>query len=77
MPKNLSIKRVPEKIVRRLRERAKANHRSLQGELLSIVEQAASEEPLTVAELRRLKALRGLRTPSESVAMIREDRDAR
>lgn len=75
---NLSIKNVPEPIVQRLRERAKLRHRSLQGELLSIVEMAASEggflDPASLlAEVRR----RGISTPSESVRMIREDRDGR
>ena len=37
-PMNLSIKNVPEDLVRRLKERAKANHRSLQGEVLSMLE---------------------------------------
>lgn len=38
---NLSIKDVPEDLAQRLRERAARNHRSLQGELMAIVEQAA------------------------------------
>lgn len=39
---NLSIKDVPEALVARLRERAARNHRSLQGELMAIVEQASA-----------------------------------
>ena len=42
MPVTLSVKNVPDAVARRLRARAKRNHRSLQGELLAIVE-AASE----------------------------------
>ena len=38
---NLSIKNVPEDVVTRLRERARANHRSLQGELLELACRAA------------------------------------
>lgn len=38
---NLSIKNVPEDVVARLRERARANHRSLQGELLDLACRAA------------------------------------
>jgi plasmid stability protein len=34
---NLSIKNVPDEIVAKLRERAVANHRSLQGELMALV----------------------------------------
>jgi antitoxin FitA len=37
---DLSIKSVPEDQVRRLRERAKANHRSLQGELRALIDEA-------------------------------------
>ncbi|MFZ0890659.1 MAG: Arc family DNA-binding protein [Candidatus Binataceae bacterium] len=75
---NLSIKNVPEKLVKQLRRRAEINHRSLQGELLTILELAARQERgLTPSELyERVKAL-GLRTPDEATAVIREDRDAR
>jgi len=38
---NLSIKNVPDDVVSRLRARARANHRSLQGELLELACQAA------------------------------------
>lgn len=43
MSVNLSIKDVPDDIAQRLRERAARNHRSLQGELMAIVERAARE----------------------------------
>lgn len=43
MPVNLSIKEVPEPIAERLRARAERNHRSLQGELMAIIEAAAAE----------------------------------
>lgn len=43
MPVNLSIKNVPDAIAARLRERAERNHRSLQGELMGILESAASD----------------------------------
>lgn len=75
---NLSIKNVPEPVVRRLRARAARRHRSLQGELLHIIEAAAEEGGLTspaevLAEVRRM----GLATPSEAAAIIRADRDSR
>ena len=78
MPVNLSIKNAPEDVVQRLRRRAERHHRSLQGELLAIIEAAAREEQPTtpadvLAEVRRL----GLRTPSEAAALIRADRDGR
>ena len=74
---NLSIKNVPEETVKRLRERARSNRRSLQGELLAILDEALQPRVLSVAEARERLARLGLRTPSESVAMIREDRDGR
>jgi plasmid stability protein len=39
---NLSIKDVPEALADALRRRAAMNHRSLQGELMFIIEQAAA-----------------------------------
>ena len=78
MPVSLSIKNVPDEIVRRLRERAEGHHRSLQGELMAILEEAAgTSRPLSpdevLAEVRRLR----LTTPRGTAAMIREDRDDR
>jgi plasmid stability protein len=40
---NLSVKDVPEGLAERLRERAMRNHRSLQGELMAILEKAVCE----------------------------------
>lgn len=45
----LSIKDVPEKWAAALRQRAALNHRSLQGELMAIIEQAAAETSQTAA----------------------------
>lgn len=77
MPVNLSIKNAPDSVVQRLRERAERHHRSLQGELLAIIEAAVQDGPLTpaevLAEVRRL----GLQTPGEAVALVRADRDGR
>ncbi len=44
MAVNLSIKSVPEALAERLRARAERNHRSLQGELMAIIERAAAED---------------------------------
>jgi plasmid stability protein len=75
---NLSIKNVPEEIAEKLRKRAARNHRSLQGELMAILEESVTEEaPLTPKELLERVRTIGLRTPQESVEFIREDRDAR
>ena len=76
MPVNLSIKNAPDDVVQRLRERAERHRRSLQGELMAIIEAAAREEhPTTpaaiLAEIRQL----GLNTPAEAAAIVRADRD--
>ncbi|HTQ15001.1 MAG TPA: Arc family DNA-binding protein [Rhizomicrobium sp.] len=42
MPVNLSIRDVPDAIADRLRARAKRNHRSLQGELMALLEQSVA-----------------------------------
>lgn len=49
MPLNLSVKNVPEALAARLRRRAERNHRSLQGELMAILESAANEPAATKA----------------------------
>ena len=52
MPVNLSIKNAPDDVVQRLRERAERHHRSLQGELMAIIEAAVREDrPSTPAEI--------------------------
>lgn len=56
MPVNLSIKEVPDALASRLRARAERHHRSLQGELMAIIEQAAAEEPEALAAPRRASA---------------------
>ena len=50
MSVNLSIKGVPESLAKKLRARAERNHRSLQGELMAIVEAAALSSAVVAAE---------------------------
>lgn len=72
----LSIKNVPDKLVKRLRQKAALHKRSLQSELMALLEDATSPARLTVDELER--ALRRYRPiPGDSTKMIREERDAR
>jgi len=78
MPVSLSIKNAPDEIVVRLKARAAKNHRSLQGEMLAIIEEAVREHTTltprdVLAEVRRL----GLHTPAEAVEIIRAHRDGR
>ena len=49
MPVTLTIKQVPERLAQKLRARAEDNHRSMQRELMLIL-QGALAEPLKVAE---------------------------
>ncbi len=77
MPVNFSIKNVPDDLADALRERAEKNHRSIQGELMAILESALAQPALTPLEVvARVRAL-GLSTPADAVATIRADRDAR
>ena len=62
MAVTLRIENVPEEVAARLEERARKSRRSLQGELLRILE-----------KVRSLK----LKTPAESAGFVRQDRDAR
>lgn len=74
---DLSIKNVPEEVAEYLRQRAEANNRSLQGELLTILEQAFQSRPLSLDEVqKRLKDLH-LETGDDSTSWVREERDAR
>ncbi len=75
MPMALLIENTPDDIVKLLRQRADKHGRSLQGELLAIVEAALLDlhtaTPAEIlAEVRRL----GLITPNESSEIIRTDR---
>jgi antitoxin FitA len=73
---NLWIKNAPEDMVERLKLRARKNHRSLQDEVLAILKEAVSKpRRLTVADVLAEVERTGLRTPSESAAIIRADRD--
>lgn len=54
---NLSVKDVPDALAEQLRQRAARNHRSLQGELMAIIQQAVREAESAPAEVARLAAL--------------------
>ena len=73
---NLSIKNVPGEIMESLREQAKRNHRSLQGELIAILEEGVQPKGLTAAGVHRMVTQSGVKTGREAVQMIREVRDA-
>lgn len=72
---NVSLKNVPDEIMQRLRQRATTNHRSVQGELMAILEEATSSTKLSVDQAdSRLKELR-LKTGDDSTTWIRELRN--
>ena len=72
---NISIKNVPKTLVEQLRIRAKQNHRSLQGELLTMLEQQVKPSRLSLDEVSgRLRDL-DFQTGDDSQEIIRQDRD--
>lgn len=74
---SLSIKEVPPELAEALRQRARQNNRSLQGELMNILVTAVSVKPFQAAALiREIQAL-GLSTPGDSAQRVRETRDER
>jgi len=81
----LSIKNVPPKLVSALQARAARNHRSMQGELMHILELAVEEEKQQRNErpfdlkglLKRLDRYPLPRSRNESTAWVRKDRDSR
>jgi antitoxin FitA len=74
---DLSVKGVPQQQVAKLRARAKANHRSLQGELRALIDEATANVPvrLTIDEIAAKVATLGLTRRDEAARLIREDRD--
>ncbi len=77
MTVNLSIKNVPDDLAQRLKERAARNHRSLQGELMAILEAVTQPVPASrIDEIYALVKSSGVKTPRGELArIIRRDRD--
>jgi len=67
MPVTLTIKQVPERIAERLRARAAASHRSLQGELMAVLEASLAtprlEQPQAAYRSSRPKRARPAEEP--------------
>ncbi len=76
---SLSIKDVPADLAQALRERALRNHRSIQGELMHILEAAVRPKTrgFDVDRLLRMADALGLKTASDSVQIVRDARDSR
>lgn len=77
MPVSLSVKNIPDETAEKLKMQAKRHHRSLQGELRAILEEAALRgQKKTVAEVYAEVRREGISTPSEAAEIIRADRDS-
>jgi plasmid stability protein len=77
---NLTLKNVPADVHRRLKKRARANHRSLNGEAILVLANGTLHESADVgaiiSELERLNSLqKGAVTFKESRAGIEEGRE--
>jgi hypothetical protein len=73
---DLSIKGVPEDQASRLRECARANRRSLQGELRAVIDEATgTPRLLTVDEVVAKVSSLGLVRRDQAARLVREDRD--
>ena len=80
MTLTVSLDEVPEVMAQRLQARAAMNQRSLESEVLAILRDAVAEpqQPPTGPDAvqAKVRAL-GIQTPSDSVGIIRADRDGR
>ena len=74
---SLTVKNVPEEMLVLLRERAKRHHRSLQGELMLILEEAITPTKLSLDQVQRRIDELGISTGDDSTRWVRELRDAR
>jgi plasmid stability protein len=74
------VRNVPDQVLQALKRRAEMHHRSLQGELLTILEEAAlprmsPEEHVRLANEMRERLAKTGRHFGDSVADLREDRE--
>jgi len=74
---DMTIRQIPDSVAAGLRRRAREHHRSVEKEALEVLKAAVTpKRHLTPAQLLAEVRAMGVRTPAESAAMIREDRDA-
>ena len=82
---SLTIKNIPDEVLDALREQARANRRSLNGEVIAVLEAQIGIHAKRAAALQRIRELneelrgQGFVPPAgdEVVRMIRETRDRR
>ena len=79
MEVNLSIKGVPGELAERLRLRAARNHRSLQGELMQIIEHAAAQPDAqaTSLPLSASRAINPARRGTKTIEQIAAEHQVR
>jgi antitoxin FitA len=75
MPVNISIKNAPDDLVLLVKERARRNRRSMQRELLAIIEGAVRPPRLTPDEVLARARRLNLSAEPLGVDIIRADRD--
>lgn len=68
----LSIKNVPVELVEMLRQQASRHHRSLQGELMAIIEESAYRNNLSPKDVLNLVRTSGLLSQSSTTDMSRK-----
>ena len=73
---SLTIKTIPDELLTLLQDRAKHHHRSLQQEIMAILEEACAPKKLSLDQVRRLVDELGIRTGDESTSWVRALRDA-
>ncbi len=75
---DLLVRNVPDPVLKNLKRRAAEHRRSLQRELVNILEaavrEATTQDPAKVAAIIRSRLARTGRAFSDSAALIREDR---
>ena len=77
MPVDIAIKGLPDALAEALRRRATEHNRSVDEEVVGILEASLTARPkLTAREFLAEGRATGRGTPAEAAAMIREDRDA-
>jgi plasmid stability protein len=76
---SLTVRNIPKAVLERLRARAMRHRRSMQGEILAILEASAAETVTrrTVSQVLQQARSQGLRTAGDAARMVRADRDDR
>lgn len=74
--RTLTIRGLPDQTLRRIRSAAASNHRSLNGELLAILERVNEHPEQVPAAVNRAKAVKRAAMPPRRPAEVNVDRDA-